>query len=80
MGLGNVYIQQGEYKAAIEILQRVLDKVPDSPETYFALGEAYARSGDVASACEAYGHFLELDSPPARKEMVGQAMIALSCP
>jgi len=80
IGMGNVYIQQGEYATAIEILQQAIEQVPDSPEAYYALGTAYAQSGDVENACEAYSHFLALN-PPANWRIQGeQAMTTLGCP
>jgi tetratricopeptide (TPR) repeat protein len=80
IGMGNVHIQQADYTAAIEVLQRATAQAPDSPQAYYALGEAYAQNGDTASACEAYSHFLTLDPPPTWRTQGEQAMTALGCP
>jgi tetratricopeptide (TPR) repeat protein len=80
IGLGNVYIQQADYAAAIEALQRAIEQAPTSPEAYYALGGAHAQSGDRAAACEAYGRFLELDPPATWRAQAEQAMTALECP
>ncbi|MDY6878195.1 MAG: tetratricopeptide repeat protein [Chloroflexota bacterium] len=80
IGMGNVYIQQGDYAAAIDTLQRATEQMPDSPEGYYALGEAYARSGDTTGACEAYTSFLTLDPPPNWRAQGEQAMASLGCP
>ena len=80
IGLGNVYIQQADYAAAVTVLQRAIEQAPASPEAYYALGEAHAQSGDQASACEAYSRFLELDPPATWRTQGEQAMVALGCP
>ena len=79
IGMGNVLIQQADYAAAIEALQRAIEQTP-APEAYYALGEAYARSGDTAGACEAYSRFLELDPPATWRAQGEQSMNALGCP
>jgi tetratricopeptide (TPR) repeat protein len=79
IGMGNVFIQQADYAAAIEVLQRAIEQTP-APEAYYALGEAYARSGDTAGACEAYSRFLELDPPATWRTQGEQSMTALGCP
>jgi tetratricopeptide (TPR) repeat protein len=80
IGMGNVHIQQADYAAAIEVLQRAIEQAPSSPEAYYALGEAYAQSGDTAGACEAYARFLELDPPSTWRAQGEQAMTTLGCP
>ncbi len=80
IGLGNVYIQQAEYAAAIGVLQRAVEQMPTSPEAYYALGGAYAQSGDSAGACEAYTRFLELDPPATWRAQAEQSMTTLACP
>jgi tetratricopeptide (TPR) repeat protein len=79
IGMGNVYIQQGDYAAAIEALQQAIEQAPDSPQAYYALGEAYARSGDTSNACEAYARFLEQDPPAGWKSLGEQVMASLGC-
>jgi len=80
IGLGNIYIQQADYAAAIEVLQQAVEGAPESPEAYYALGEAYARSGDTAGACEAYDRFLTLDPPQTWRVQGEQTMESLGCP
>jgi tetratricopeptide (TPR) repeat protein len=79
IGLGNVYVQQRDFEAAIEALEEAIELAPDSPEAYYALGGAYAQSGDTESACETYSRFLELDPPANWKAQAEQTMAALGC-
>jgi len=61
-------------------LQQAIEQMPDSPQAYYALGGAFAQSGDTTSACDAYSSFLALD-PPSNWRLQGeQAMAALGCP
>lgn len=80
VGLGNIYNQQANHAAAIQVLQQAIEQAPDLPEAYYALGEAYAMSGDVAKACETYGQFMEMDALPLWKDQGRQVMTALGCP
>jgi tetratricopeptide (TPR) repeat protein len=80
IGMGNVYIAQADYAAAIETLEKAIAQVPDSPEAYFALGGAYAQSGNTVQACTAYRRFMELNPPPDWQEQGQQAMAVLGCP
>ena len=80
IGMGNVYIQQGDFAAAIEALERAVEQMPSSPEAHYALGEAYAQSGDTVGACETFDRFLELNPPSTWKTQAEQVMTALQCP
>jgi tetratricopeptide (TPR) repeat protein len=80
VGLGNIYNQRANHAAAIQVLQQAIEQAPDLPEAYYALGEAYAMSGDVAKACETYGRFMEMDALPLWKDQGRQVMTALGCP
>ncbi|HET91818.1 MAG TPA: tetratricopeptide repeat protein [Chloroflexi bacterium] len=80
IGLGNVYIQQGEYDTAIETLQTAIETRPQSPEAHYALGEAYAQKGDMANACETFGQFMDLNPPQAWRTQAQQTMTMLGCP
>jgi len=79
IGMANVYMLRADYASAIESLQQAIEQMPDSPEAYYALGGAFAQSGDVTGACEAYSHFLTLSPPPAWRDQVTQEMVALGC-
>jgi len=79
IGLGNVYIQQGDFDTAIETLQRAIESVPDSREAFYALGSAYAQAGSIDMACETYKHFLALDPPANWRAQAEQTMAALAC-
>lgn len=79
IGLGNVYLQRGDYETAIEILQEAIASVPDSREAHYALAGALAQSGSVDEACETYRKFLSLDPPANWKAQAEQAMASLGC-
>lgn len=73
-------IAAGEYDAAVVTLKKIVerelylaDTAPLIPVSWFYLGEAYERTGDVARAASAYEHVLELwkdgdANLPLRKE------------
>jgi tetratricopeptide (TPR) repeat protein len=79
IGLGNIYIQQGDYETAIETLRQAIESVPESREAYYALGGAYAQSGNIDRACETYKHFLTLDPPANWRAQAEQTMASLAC-
>jgi len=79
IGLGNVHLQQGDYSAAIEVLQQAIESVPKSREAHYALAGAFAQSGDIDKACETYEQFLSLDPPANWKNQAEQAMASLGC-
>jgi tetratricopeptide (TPR) repeat protein len=79
IGLGNIYLQQGDYDAAIETLSQVIEVVPDSREAYYALGGAYAQSGNIDKACETYDEFISLEPPAAWRTQAEQVMTSLGC-
>lgn len=79
IGLGNVYLQQGDYDTAIEMLQQAIESLPDSREAYYALAGALAQSGNTEKACETYSRFLSLDPPDTWKTQAQQAMASLGC-
>jgi tetratricopeptide (TPR) repeat protein len=79
VGLGNILIQQKDYDAAIEALQQAIASVPDSREAYYGLASAYAQSGNIDQACEAFKHFLTLDPPDNWRTQAEQTMAALAC-
>ena len=61
IGLGNLYLLQGDSAAAVERLERALERVPDSPEALYALAQAYAQQGDLEAACSTIDRFLALE-------------------
>jgi tetratricopeptide (TPR) repeat protein len=78
--MANVYMLQADYATAIELLQQVIEQMPDSPEAYYALGGAYAQSGDVEKACEAYDRCLTLDPPQSWQDQIVEEKTRLGCP
>ena len=80
IGMGNVYLQQGDYAAAIEVLQQAIEQTPTSPEAHYALGSAYAQNGNIADACDTFSRFLELNPPSTWQAQAEQVMTALQCP
>jgi tetratricopeptide (TPR) repeat protein len=79
IGLGNVHLQQGDYSAAVDVLQQVIESVPDSREAHYALAGAYAQSGNIDMACQTYKEFLSLDPPANWRTQAEQAMASLGC-
>ena len=52
--LGAGYAQDGDHAAAADLLAQVVERVPDWPPGWAALGEARERSGDPAGARDAW--------------------------
>jgi len=64
IGMGNPYLLQGDTQKALEVLNQVLERRPDSVQTWYALAQAHATMGNTSEACRALDRFLSL-SPPA---------------
>lgn len=79
IGLGNVRLQEGDYDAAVELLEQAIDSVPQSREAHYALAGALAQTGDIEAACETYDRFLALDPPETWRTQAEQTMTALGC-
>ncbi len=52
--LANIFLESGQYAAAIAQLEFILEESPFAPGAYFELGEAYLGLGDRAKAVEAF--------------------------
>ncbi len=80
IGLGNLYLIQGDPASALQYLNRAVERDPRSPEAWFALAQTYIATNQVDSACEALDKFLGL-SPPAPWANQGQQLRSqLGCP
>ena len=80
IGLGNLHLVEGDPAAAIEPLKQALEQVEDSPQAWFALGQAYAALGQGEKACDAFDRFLALSPPPEWAEQAEQIREQLGCP
>ncbi len=67
--LGNVYLMQGEYQAAIDEFEEAI-KWWQSPsiQAMNNLGVAYAKMGREGEAAEEFGKILEIDPENAQAE------------
>jgi Tfp pilus assembly protein PilF len=79
IGLGNIYIQQGNFGEAVDLLEQAIEQLPQSPEAHYALARAYAQQGDRAKACETYEKFLTLDAPSDWQVRAQEEMSTLGC-
>jgi tetratricopeptide (TPR) repeat protein len=79
IGLGNIYIQQGNLGEAVEMLRQAIEQLPQSPEAHYALARAYAQQGDLAQACETYEKFLTLNAPSDWQMRAQEEMNTLGC-
>jgi len=59
--LGNVFVRQGEYAAAIREYEAALATTPKNPKTHNNLGNAYSGRGWMLRAISEYRWALELD-------------------
>lgn len=63
---GNTHYQQGDYGAAVEAYQMVIDRGFESAEVYYNLGNAHFRAGSPQRAVLSYERALRLD--PANED------------
>jgi tetratricopeptide (TPR) repeat protein len=80
IGLGNLHLIRGEPAVALEYLNQAVEQLPDSPEVWFALGQAYASLGRVGDACGALDSFSDLSPPPEWGEQAEEMQTELGCP
>jgi len=80
IGLGNLYLLQGDTAKALESLNQAADQEPDAPEVWFALAQAHAAMGQAEAACDALDRFMDLPSPPEWQEQAEQTRAQLGCP
>ncbi len=59
LGIGNYYLKEKNYVAAIRRFLAALEYQPDSVAAHEALGRAYEKSGDASRALELYRKFLK---------------------
>ncbi len=57
---GQIKGRMGEYRAAVEDLERAVEMVPDDPDVVFDLSLAYTYSGELAKAKQALERVLEM--------------------
>jgi tetratricopeptide (TPR) repeat protein len=60
-GLGLCLIQLGRLKEAIKLFEKLVDLVPNSQDAYCSLGLVYEKSGELASAEDAYLKALQIN-------------------
>lgn len=60
-GQGKAAVEKGEFAAALPHLQEAVDGDPDNADAWNLLGFARRKSGDLASAEQAYDRALALD-------------------
>jgi predicted TPR repeat methyltransferase len=76
---------EGDWRAAAEVLEQALERVPGWPPAWFALGEARQRLGDLVGAAQAFRACLEADpedaqGAAARLSLLGSDVAATSLP
>ncbi|HQU84657.1 MAG TPA: tetratricopeptide repeat protein [Pyrinomonadaceae bacterium] len=59
--LGSVYIDLGDYPAAIDTLKKVTDKRKDWAFANYALGVAYRKNNDILNAITAFSKAVDID-------------------
>jgi tetratricopeptide (TPR) repeat protein len=75
INVGNYYLQQKNYFAAIRRYLEAVEYQPDSVPAHEALGRAYEKNGDISKALELYKKFLE-ENPNSPKTLEFKARIA----
>lgn len=61
-GLGNLYLEQGEYVGAAEALKKVIEFEPTNETALTSLGMALMQTKDYEGAVTAYEHAVALDT------------------
>jgi tetratricopeptide (TPR) repeat protein len=74
INIGNQYLKQKNYIAAISRYMEALEYQPDSISACQALGNAYEKNGDISKALELYTKFVK-DNPDSPKILEFRAKI-----
>jgi Flp pilus assembly protein TadD len=77
IGLGNIYLLYEEFELALDVLEQAVTLAPNSPEAYFALGQAHFSLNDVAQARAAWEHVLTLNPAQPWREQTEQMLNSL---
>jgi tetratricopeptide (TPR) repeat protein len=75
IGIGNYYLKEKNYIAAIRRYLAALEYQPDSVAAHEGLGRAYEKNGDISKALQLYKKFLE-ENPNSPKSPVFKNRIA----
>jgi predicted Zn-dependent protease len=73
--LGLLYLDTGDAARAVSQLEIPVRMIPNEPEFYFALGNAYAKAGRKQDAAKARATFVELNAkakPPSGPPVYGE--------
>jgi predicted TPR repeat methyltransferase len=71
---------EGDFRAAAEVLEQTLELAPEWAAAWFALGEAHERLGDLDAAAEAFRAALRSDPADAQGATARLALIGRSDP
>jgi tetratricopeptide (TPR) repeat protein len=77
IGLGNIYLLYEEFELALDVLEQAVALAPNSPEAYFALGQAHLSLNDVDQAQAAWEHVLTLNPAPTWREQTEKMLDSL---
>jgi tetratricopeptide (TPR) repeat protein len=55
--LGNIYLNEGKVKEAVEAFKTLIDKFPNNPDYYLNLGFLYSKLGQFDNAIKVYDQF-----------------------
>ena len=80
IGMGNLHLLQGDAQKALEVLNQVLEREPDSLQAWYAVAQAQATLGNREEACRALERFLALSPPAEWAEQAGKMKGQLGCP
>lgn len=80
IGLGNLYLVEGNPQAALDTLQQAVERSPDSAEVWFALAQTYATLDRNQDACNALDHFLSLSPPQEWADQAVEMRTQFGCP
>jgi len=80
IGMGNLHLLQGDAQKALEVLNQVLEREPDSLQAWYAVAQAQATLGHPEEACRALDQFLSLSPPAEWAEQAGKMKGQLGCP
>ncbi len=80
IGMGNLHLLQGDPQKALEVLNPLLERHPDSAQAWYAIAQAHATLGNTSEACRALDQFLSLSPPAEWAEQAGKVKEQLGCP
>jgi tetratricopeptide (TPR) repeat protein len=77
IGLGNVYLLQGDIDSALEMAEQAITLSPNSPEAFFLLGQVHIQLSNIVEARNALEQVLSLNPAPHWRDQAERLLESL---